>query len=147
VLALAAFAPSFAHPDVLYKSVDANGVVMFSDMPQAGARIVEERHLPGSSSGASPGMPSSGLPSVVANAEQMLAVDPEIAHANSEVDLAERALATARRELAPLYEGVRLRPSRLSMVDDARLEPHRKNLKIARQNLAEILRDRRLALR
>lgn len=147
-LALATLAPSFAHPGVLYKSVDANGVVVFSDQPQPGARIIEERAM-SSSSGAPQvtfGPITNGVNPFV-NAEQMLGFDPEVAHANANVDLAERTLATARRELCPLFEGARLKPTRLSLDDDARLEPHRRNLKIARQQLAEILRDRRLALR
>jgi hypothetical protein len=144
-LALAALAPTIAQPGVLYKSVDANGTITFSDTPPSGARILEERQM-----GSSPGMPqvmsSSPIGNAFLNAEQMLGLDPEVAHANANVDLAERELAAARRELAPLFEGARLRPTRLSLDDDARLEPYRKNLKIARQQLAEILRDRRMAI-
>ncbi len=144
-LALATLAPSFAHPGMLYKSVDSNGTVIFSDTPPTGARILEERLM----SGASAGTPqvTSTITSAFVNAEQMLGFDPAIAHANANVDLAERSLATARRKLCPLYEGVRLSPTRLSLDDDARLDPYRNNLKIARQQLAEILRGRRLALR
>jgi hypothetical protein len=145
-LALAALAPALAHPDVLYKSVDANGVLIFSDTPPAGARILEERVISGSSSG-TPQVGGSNVIAAPVSAEQMLGFDAEVAHANANVDLAERELAAARRELAPLYEGVRLRPSRLTLDDDARLEPYRRNLKIARRQLAEILRDRRVALR
>ena len=143
-LALAALIPAIAHPGTLYKSVDANGVVIFSDTPPAGARIISERtttavsSLTGEPQVASPS--SSGGP--VVSAEQMLLLDPEVAHANANLDQAERELAAARRDLCPLYEGVRLRPTRLSLDDDARLEPYRKNLKIARQQLAEVLRDR-----
>ena len=141
-LALAALAPSFAHPGTLYKSVDANGVVIFSDTPPAGARIIEERVMSASNSGAPISSGPAGAGNVLVNAEQMLGIDPEVAHANNNVDIAERELAAARRDLCPLFEGVRLRPTRLSLDDDARLEPFRKNLKIARQQLAEVLRDR-----
>lgn len=139
-LALATLAPSFAHPGTLYKSVDANGVTIFSDTPPAGARIIEERVLPSSSGAPVSSAPSTG--NVMVNAEQMLGIDPEVAHANANVDLAERELAAARRALCPLFEGARLRPTRLSLDDDARLETYRKNLKIARQQLAEVLRER-----
>jgi hypothetical protein len=142
-LALAALAPSLAHPGVLYKSVDANGVITFSDTPPAGARILEEKVL--SSSGAGEPQVTSTVTRAFVNAEQMLLLDPEIAHANGNVDLAERELAAARRALCPPFEGARLKPTRLSLGDDARLEPYRKNLKIARQQLAEVLRDRRIA--
>ncbi|MEO7743679.1 MAG: DUF4124 domain-containing protein [Usitatibacter sp.] len=144
-LALAALAPALSHPGVLYKYVDANGTITFSDTPPSGARILEERPL-GATSGTLQ-VTSGPISNAFVDAEQMLGFDPEVARANASVDLAERELAAARRELCPLYEGVRLRPTRLSLDDDARLEPYRKNLKIARQQLAEILRDRRFALR
>ena len=142
-LALVTLAPSFAHPGMLYKSVDANGVMTFSDTPLPGARIIEEKVV--ASSGAGLSQPTSAVTTAFVNAEQMLLLDPEIAHANRNVDLAERELAEARRALCPLFEGARLRPTRLSLDDDARLEPYRRSLKIARQQLAEILRDRRIA--
>ena len=144
-MALAALAPSFAHPGVLYKAVDANGTVIFSDTPPPGARIVEERETSAVSSlSGAPQVTSGPGSNAVLNAEQMLALDPQVAQANANVDTAERELAAARRELAPLFEGARLRPTRLTMDDDARLEPYRKNLQIARQHLCEILRDRRI---
>ena len=128
----------------MYKSVDANGVVVFSDQPQAGARVIEQKIMSGSTPG-TPQVGAASMSNVFINAEQMLVHDPEVAHANANLDLAERELAAARRALCPLFEGARLKPTRLSLDDDARLEPYRKNLKIARQQLAEVLRDRRIA--
>lgn len=141
--------PAAAAADVLYKSVDANGVVMFSDIrPPEGSRILEERPLPRiDSAPAVPveyGMPMPG----VIPAEQMLGFDAAIAGANAKVDEAERDLARARRELSLTNDvGVRLRPMRLASQDDQRLEPYRNNVKIARRHLVELLRERRLALR
>lgn len=141
-LALASLVPSFAHPGVLYKSVDANGVTVFSDAPLPGARVIEQKITTAVSS--LTGEPQSGMPvtTPAVNAEQMLLLDPEVVHANGNVDLAERELAAARRALCPLFEGVRLKPTRLSLDDDVRLETYRRNLKIARQQLVEVLRDR-----
>ena len=145
-IVLALFASTCANAGTLYKAIDSNGTVIFSDTPPAGARIIEERETSAVSSlSGEPHVANGPAAASFVDAEQMLALDPEVAQANAILDLAERQLAAARRELTPLYEGVRLRPTRLSMGDDARLEPYRKNLKIARQQLAEILRDRRMA--
>lgn len=141
--------PAAAAASVLYKSVDANGVIMFSDIPPPeGSRILEERPLPSLNSAQATavehGMPLAGaIP-----AEQMLDFDAAIAGANAKVDQAERALAQARRELSAATDGgLRLRATRLASEDDQRLESYRNNVKIARRHLMELLRERRLALR
>lgn len=147
-LGLALLSPA-AGANVLYKSVDANGIVAFSDVPPPqGSRLLEERPLPGAGSAPGPsaqyGMPMPGA----VPAEQMLDFDAAIASANAKVDEAERALAQARRELSPATEGgVRLRPTRLASEDDQRLESYRNNVKVARRHLMELLRERRIALR
>lgn len=149
-LALAlALLPAAAAGSVLYKSVDANGIVTFSDTPpQDGSRVLEQRPLPSSHPAPAPsaqyGMPMPGpVP-----AEQMLDFDAAIAGANAKVDEAERALAQARRDLSLTKDiGVRLHPTRLASEDDQRLESYRNNVKIARRHLMELLRERRLALR
>lgn len=149
VLALGiALLPAAAAANVLYKSVDANGVVMFSDIPPPdGSRILEERPLPGfnppPAASVNYGTPVPGaIP-----AEQMLDFDAAIAGANAKVDEAERALARARRELALTDVGLRLSPTRLATEDDRRLDSYRNNVKIARRHLIELLRERQLALR
>jgi hypothetical protein len=143
-----ALLPAAAAANVLYKSVDANGVVMFSDTPPAGgSRILEERPLPtGNSEPAASVQHGTPMPGVIP-AEQMLDFDAAIASANAKVDEAERALASARRELALTDVGLRLRPTRLASEDDRRLDSYRNNVKIARRHLVELLRERQLALR
>jgi uncharacterized protein DUF4124 len=147
LLALAAASP-MAPAAVLYKSVDANGVVMFSDTPPPdGARVLEERPLPSGPS--SPGAPVeyAQVPGLIP-AEQMLDYDAVISRANAQVDQAESALALARREVGAADSfGLRLRATRLASEDDARLETYRNNVKVARRQLMELLRERRLALR
>lgn len=140
--------PAAADANVLYKSVDANGVVMFSDTPPPdGSRILEERPLPSSNAVPSVsveyGAPAPGM----IPAEQMLDFDAAIASANAKVDEAERALAQARRDLSLTDVGLRLRPTRLANEDDRRLDSYRNNVKIARRHLIELLRERQLALR
>lgn len=149
LIAALLLAPAAAGAGVLYKSVDANGVVMFSDMPPpAGSRLVEERPLPGApSTPAAPATYGAPMPGVVP-AEQMLDSDAAIASANARVDEAERALARARRELSLTRDApLQLRPTRLASDDDRRLEFNRNNVKVARRHLMELLRERRLALR
>ena len=144
-----ALLPSAAAANVLYKSVDANGVVMFSDVPPPeGSRLLEERPLPAINSAPVPAMQyGMAMPGPIP-AEQMLDFDAAIASANAKVDDAERALAEARRELSPTTDsGLRLRPTRLASEDDRRLESYRNNVTIARRHLMELLRERRLALR
>jgi hypothetical protein len=143
-----ALLPAAAAANVLYKSVDANGVVMFSDTPPPdGSRILEERALPSWSSAPAASVEyGTHVPGVIP-AEQMLDFDTAIASANAKVDEAERALARARRELALTDVGLRLRPTRLANEDDRRLDSYRNNVKIARRHLIELLRERQLALR
>ena len=143
-----ALLPAAAAANVLYKSVGANGVVMFSDMPPPdGSRILEERPLPSFNSAPAASVEyASPVPGAIP-AEQMLDFDAAIAGANAKVDEAERALARARRELALTDVGLRLRPSRLATEDDRRLDAYRNNVKIARRHLVELLRERQLALR
>lgn len=144
-----ALLPAAAAASVLYKSVDANGVIMFSDTPPPeGSRILEERPLPSLDSARAAAVEfGTPMPGAIP-AEQMLDFDAAIAGANAKVDQAERALAQARRELASTTDGgLRLRPMRLASEDDQRLDSYRSNVKIARRHLMELLRERRLALR
>ena len=149
VLALGlALLPAAAGANVLYKSVDANGVVMFSDTPPPdGSRILEQRPLPSSNAAPSPAVEYGAPVPGVIPAEQMLDFDAAIASANAKVDEAERALAQARRDLSLTDVGLRLRPTRLANEDDRRLDSYRNNVKIARRHLIELLRERQLALR
>ena len=149
VLALGlALLPAAAGANVLYKSVDANGVVMFSDTPPPdGSRILEERPLPSTNAAPSAAVEYGAPVPGVIPAEQMLDFDAAIAGANAKVDAAERALAQARRDLSLTDVGLRLRPTRLANEDDRRLDSYRNNVKIARRHLVELLRERQLALR
>ena len=148
IVLAAALVPAIAGANTLYKSVDANGVVMFSDTPPPeGARILEERALP-SSNASPPAEPSFANP-VPVQVEQLFDYDTAIARASEQVDQAERALALARRDLWSPHEGLRLATTRVgTLAADQRLAPYHKDLKIARRHLAELVRERQaLALR
>ena len=138
-----------AGANVLYKSVDDRGTVTFSDVPPpASSRLLEERAMtpsPYASSG--PGyaseavIPSNGLE----QAYQMLDYDAALRQANERVDLAERALAQARAG-----HGTTTRPGLnpvggMASADAERIEFHKRDLRVARMALAELLRSRQLA--
>jgi hypothetical protein len=128
-----------AHGATLYKSVDANGTVMFSDTPPAGeARLLEQRDL---QSLYRPASPATNSPSPMEQVFQMVDSDAALARANARVDMAEHALAEALRDLPPTHT-VRLDPRRPSMADSDRIAFFKKDVAIARRELAAIVRDR-----
>ena len=144
MLALALLLPLAAQATVLYKSVDANGTVTFSDIPPAtGARVVETRVM--SPSGAVVPAPTTP-PAAAAAANPLLALvesDAALAKANAQLDQAERELALARRDLLSPRAGLQLTERRMTMADDARVEFFKRNVIAARHALMELLRDRR----
>ena len=148
-LALLAATALPASGNMLYKSVDANGTVMFSDTPPPeGARILEERtvNAPATSySATSPGTnaPVNGLE----EAFTLIDSDAALAQANARVDMAERALAQARGGPAPRFEGLRLpQATQVSSLSNSdHVEFCKRDLKIARQALMDVLRSRQLA--
>lgn len=134
--------PATALGAVLYKSVAPNGTVIFSDVPPPpGARLVEQIVVTEGRATA-----DAGLPRVVGGAGPMLVSDDAIAQANEQLDLAEHALALARRELWSPREGLRLGTRRMTRGDEERVEYYKKNVRIARRYLMELLQERRLAL-
>jgi hypothetical protein len=138
VLLVLLLAPA-AQASTLYKSIGANGTVMFSDMPPGpDARIVEQREIRPSTGTWSSSGPGSGFDL----AEQLIDSDAALARANSQVDQAERALAEARRVTFTPREGLKISSPRLKPADEERIETCKRGVKIARQQLMELLRDR-----
>jgi hypothetical protein len=143
-------AAAFALPagaNVLYKSVDERGTVTFSDTPPpSGSRLIEERAF-GTSPAPSPGYaseaygPAGGLES----AFQMLDYDKALREANERVDLAEHALAQARAGHATTTRPGLNPVGGLPMAEADRIEFHKRDLRLARIALAELLRSRQLA--
>ena len=146
VLALVLFAMTLGGPvgaSVLYKSVDANGNVTFSDIPPSdGSRLVEQRMLGSLSpeTPAAPNAPATGLE----EAFQMLDYDKALAQANQRVDLAERALAQARAGHSTTPRPG-LNNASISISDHERVEFYMRDLRAARQGLMDLLRSRQLA--
>ena len=122
---------------MLYKSVGANGTIIFSDVPPpSDARVLEQRRMPGSgSTSASPtrgGMPIYEFPEF----------DADIARANAQLDLAEHALAVARQGLWSPRDGLRIAAARMTPGDEDRVEFYKKGVQVARQQLLDSLRER-----
>ena len=139
--------PALSQAAVLYKSVDANGTVTFSDMPPAaGTRVLETRVVSPSGTSTAAPVNAAGLPAQAPIADPMtlpLETDPMVAQANAKLDQAERELALARRELWSPRDGLRLVDRRMTSADDARVEFFKRNVAAARYALMELLRDRR----
>jgi hypothetical protein len=141
LLLAAALAPA-AHGAVLYKSVGPNGVIEFSDQPPAGnAKLVEQREL-GSAIRTLPGMPGGGPVTPPPAAIDALENDQEVMNAASQVDLAEHALALARRGVWSATDGLKLRNAVRTTSDDERIEFYKRGVALARQNLAAVMKRR-----
>jgi hypothetical protein len=143
-LACAAAAFSAAAPaSVLYKSIGANGVIQFSDQPpeRGQASLVAEIHMKDTAPGPLDGAVASG-PS---QEEQQRNVDQAVQRANAQVDLAEHALAEVRRVALAASDPMRLQSARVSRADAERIDFYKRNVLIARQNLLEVLQQKRKA--
>ena len=142
-LSAAAALVSQAQADMLYKSISANGTIMFSNLPPADdARILEQRPL-------SSGADRSGVPAAsgIDLAAQFDGSDAALARANSLFDLAEHSLALARRNIWAPGDGLKLASRQASRTDDGRIEFYKRNVLAARHSLMELLRDRMVASR
>ena len=123
-----------ANANTLYKSVDRDGRVTFSDVPIDGAVAVTRIE---SSDSAKPAE-SRNAPVYLALADGL---DEAVSQANAKVDLAEHALALERRSLvedSPLS----LEGARLSRADSQRIEFFKQDVASARRNLLRVLKQR-----
>jgi hypothetical protein len=145
-LLAALLAAAFVGPagaSVLYKSVDANGTITFSDIPPpAGSHLLEQRMLGTRESNSAAASPAS--PAGLEEAFQWLDSDKALAEANARVDLAERALALARAGHATTPRPG-LNKASISVADHERGRFYMRDLRVARQALTDLLRSRQLA--
>ena len=128
-----------AHAGMLYKSIGPNGTVMFSDTPPSDdARIVEQREI-GTSSSGTIFQGATGLDL----AAQLIDADAVVARANAQLDQAEHELAEARRGTWSPRDGLGVEPTKATRSDIERIEYYKRGLKIARQQLMDVLRERK----
>src|SRR5689334_21928234 len=139
-LSLAAALAPAAQAAMLYKSIGPNGTVMFSDVPPSGdAKLVEQREIGSPSASWSSPQAGNGLDL----AAQLIDADGVVARANAQVDQAEHALAEARRGTWSPRDGLGVEPTKATRTDIERIEHYKRGVKIARQQLIEVLRDRK----
>ena len=131
---------------VLYKSVDAKGVVTFSDLPPDRGVDAKTILVPESAS-AVPGASRERetIAATQTRDEHLYAGDQAVLSASMQVDMAEHALAVARRPVWEIADPMKLWGPRLTGPDRERIDHYRKNLRIAQQQLADVLRSRRKA--
>ncbi|HET7402741.1 MAG TPA: DUF4124 domain-containing protein [Usitatibacter sp.] len=130
---------------VLYKSIAANGVVEFSDVPPTdNSKLVEERQI-----GRPVLEPAAAITTAAATvvqttpvAMESLIADEAVARASEKVDLAEHALAVARQGLWSPRDGLHLRSPGRTAADEQRLEFFKRGVIAARQALMDTLRER-----
>lgn len=119
----------------LYKSISPSGVVEFSDRKTRSDQTLQT--------------PYGGAPSLVEQApsseEKLRTSDPAVQRANVLVDLAERALAVARRPLWTVPEPGRMMTSRATRADLERVEFYKRDFREARRALLDVLQQRRAA--
>lgn len=137
VLSFALIAPASAA--VLYKSVGADGVLHFSDLPPEKGRLVERMHIPDAAGGSS----TVGTAAGPSREVQIREVDAAVAQANAQLDMAERSLAEARRKVLADSDPMRLATARADRADIERIEFHKKSVLAARQALLEVLQQKR----
>ena len=135
-LVLGSLVPASA--GVLYKSVDRNGRTTFSDVPVDGAVTVQRIE---SSESAKPAVGNDNGLVYLALAD----VNNEaVARANAQVDLAEHALAEARRTLVADEDPLALGSTRRSRTDLQRLDFYKRDVLEARKALMRALQQRQM---
>jgi hypothetical protein len=118
----------------LYKVIDADGAVVFTDMPPpSDARIVVQTPTDGTTGVAT----AAGMPYY-----EITEPDEAVARANGQVDLAEHALALARQGLWSPSDGLHLVAARMTQGDEKRVAFYKKDVQAARHQLMDLLRDR-----
>jgi len=118
----------------LYKSVDREGRVTFSDNPIDGAVKIQRIE---SSDPAKPAE-SAPAPMYLALADSF---DAAVTQANEKLDLAEHALAVARSTVVA-HDPLSLRAPRLSRADLQQLDFYKNDVVAARKNLMRVLKQR-----
>jgi hypothetical protein len=124
-----------ASAGVLYKSVDSNGRVTFSDVPVAGAVMTQRIE---SSESAKPGVGNDNSPIYLALAEVS---NEAVARANAQMDMAEHAYALARQQTVGSHDPLSLaNPARSA--ERQRLEVYKREVLDARKALMRALQQR-----
>ena len=136
VAALAVYAGASAA--TLYKSVDKDGRVTFSDTPVDGAVKIQRIESSESTKPAE----SESAPMYLALADSF---DEAVTQANAKLDMAEHALALARGSFGG-HNPMSLQNPRLTRAASQELEFYKKDVSDARRNLMRVLKQRKTLL-
>jgi hypothetical protein len=126
---------------VLYKSVDSNGTIVFSDLPPDKTREVQKLQIPDGS--AAPPRALIAQAQGPTSEEKLREMDAAVQRASAQVDMAEHALAEARRSVWSEPAPGKLTTARMTHADIDRIELYKKDVKIARLALCELLQEKR----
>ena len=130
-LALLAAIPAPAA--MLYKSIGPNGVVQFSDMPPEKGELVAQVQLGDRNAAAAPNV---GSPVVESSQE----LDAALERASAQLDLAEHALALARRPVWSEPDVLHVSSPHLSPPDRDRIAYYENGVRLARRAVADAMR-------
>jgi hypothetical protein len=122
----------------LYKVIDADGVIVFTDVPPPpDTRVVAQIPIGGTKS-----VTPAGTPQYETNG-----ADEAVARANARIDFAEHELAVTRQGLWSPQGGLSLASARMTPGDRARVTFYKQGVQVARQQLMDLLRERQAPLR
>jgi len=116
----------------LYKSIGPNGVIQFSDTPPEKGQVVAQMRLPDR------GSPSANAGVPVQGPAQNY--DAALDKANMQLDLAEHALAEARRPVWTEPDILHIAAPRKTRADVERIAYYEKNVRHARLAVADLMR-------
>lgn len=117
----------------LYKSIGPNGVIQFSDIPPEKGQVVAQLTFPGQDAAASS---DAGAPTQLPAQQYDAALDK----ANIQLDLAEHALAQARRPVWTEPDVLRISAQRMTRGDRERVAYYEKAVRRARLAVADAMR-------
>ena len=118
----------------VYKSVDPDGRITFSDTPVQGAVTVQRMDTSESTKAAE----SAREPIYLALADSF---DEAVVRANEKLDMAEHALAVARSALLG-HDPLSLRSVGFSRTEAKQLEFYKRDVNLARRDLLRVLKQR-----
>ena len=126
---------------VLYKSVDSNGRITFSDVPPDGAVTVQRIATSDSGKGAVGVTDEGSSPVYLALAEMS---NEAVARASAQLDIAEHAYALARQQVNGDHDPLSLVGHSRARADRQRLEFYNRDVREARKALMRALQNRSL---
>jgi hypothetical protein len=135
--ALLCAAATTAPAAVLYKSVSSTGTVEFSDLAPEKGRNVERIRIADTA-------PATGAPVAAPTGPSRDETDAAVARASAQLDLAEHALAEARKSVSNDFDPMHMVVlTHMSRADQDRLAFYKKDVLLARAQLLEVLKDKR----